>query len=427
MNTLVEPQSGADEANSTAQRNGEMLERVRQLRLDGNNANLKSKGSGSNWLPWILCGVMAVLWSTVAIRSYKTSPASEDGLTVRQASSGSTGQSTKSTGDTSRTKSGAASQSQVQLEIKGNLDSNVTVTVSPIEVSGRVVELNVIEGKLVQKGDLLAKIDDTNFRAAAKEAEASLKAAQNRMQAAEYRLEELKPDSVREVEIRQLQAELEEAEAAKIRAEDDFERFKNLPTGIAARELVQARADFLTSSARVSRLKASLEILIEGPRKETIAAGKADLEAARAEVIAAEARHALAKWRLDNCEIRAPITGTILTKSAELGDLVNPLAFSAGSGAICKMADLNDLEVKLDIPERDISKIRLNQPCRIRADAYPSRPYEGYLDRIMPTANTGNSTIEALVKVKLPEGEVPGTYLKIGMGAVVTFLAPDNE
>lgn len=137
-----------------------------------------------------------------------------------------------------------------------------------------------------------------------------------------------------------------------------------------------------------------------------------------------------AKWRLDNCIIRAPIDGTVLTKKAELGNLVNPMAFSAsssGGGAVCDIANLADLEVDLEIPERDIRKLKLNQRCRIKADAFSDLAYEGFLDRIMPIANRAKSIVSVRVKVKLPAGEVPGTYLKPEMGAVVSFLADEKS
>ena len=86
------------------------------------------------------------------------------------------------------------------------------------------------------------------------------------------------------------------------------------------------------------------------------------------------------------------------------------------------MADLADLEVDLEIPERDISKLLVGQPCRIRADAFGDRPYAGQLDRIMPIANRAKSIVNVRVKVKLPAGEAPGTFLKPEMGAVVSFL-----
>src|SRR6516225_7577052 len=108
--------------------------------------------------------------------------------------------------------------------------------------------------------------------------------------------------------------------------------------------------------------------MLEGARIEKI-------EAAWAEIEQAEADLDKAKWRLDNCTIRAPVSGTILTKKAEIGNLVNSLAF-AGSLNLCEMADLSDLEVELSVEERDIAKVVKDQRCIVRAEAYPERVYE---------------------------------------------------
>ena len=158
---------------------------------------------------------------------------------------------------------------------------------------------------------------------------------------------------------------------------------------------------------------------MNGSRKE-------DIDEAAADVNVAKARLRKALWRLDNCTIRRPIDGTILTKKAELGNLVNPLAFGATSGAICEMADLADLEVELDITERDVSKVKKGMPCRVRAEAYPDRPYDGVVDRLMPIANRAKGAVPVRVKVRVPKDE-EGVYLKPEMGAVVSFLQPGKK
>src|SRR5205807_7691438 len=127
---------------------------------------------------------------------------------------------------------------------------------------------------------------------------------------------------------------------------------------------------------RYDAAQARYDLTMNGSRSEDIAEAAADVEVAKARVTKAE-------WRLANCTIRAPVAGTILTKKAELGNLVNPLAFGATSGAICEMADLADLEVELDITERDVSKVKQGMPCRVRAEAFPDRTYAGVVDRLM--------------------------------------------
>ncbi|MCZ2344221.1 MAG: efflux RND transporter periplasmic adaptor subunit [Bacteroidales bacterium] len=395
--------NGTSHPHGTGHHDRDMLDRVQQLRLDNQLGGAKSARTGSTWLPWILCGVLALTWASVAIRSYRN-PTAVAVPSTNTAIPQSTGESPSA--PPSPTAPVAAGT--VQLEVKGYLVPAQQIAVSPIEVGGLITELNVIEGKLFPKGAVLAKIDDTSYRTAAAEAEATYAAAK-------MRLAELLPSSVREIELDQVEGELEEAKASMKRAEDILKRLRSIRTTAAEQELVQAETDFRATSARVDRLKATLEILKEGPRPEKI-------KAAEAEVRAAQARVDQANWRLGNCIIKAPITGTVLTKKAELGNLVNPLAFAATSGSVCDIADLADLEVDLEIPERDIRKLAVGQPCRLRADAYPDKLYNGILDRIMPIANRAKSVVNVRVKVRLPTGEVPGTYLKPEMGVVVSFL-----
>ena len=92
-----------------------------------------------------------------------------------------------------------------------------------------------------------------------------------------------------------------------------------------------------------------------------------------------------------------------------------------GSYSLCEMADLSDLEVELKIQERDVSKIFKGQKCKIRAEAWPDRVYEGYVSRLMPIADRGQGAVPVRVKISVPPEE-EGVYLKPEMGAVVTFL-----
>lgn len=405
----------------TATRNGELKNRVQQIRLNNQlGTDRIGRGGGAAWLPWMLCFGLAITWAFVGIRSYRTkgNELVESGSPVEKKSDS---EATAGSNATVPVMAGT-----IDVEAKGYLIPAQQIAVSPIDVGGRVVELNVIEGKFFRKGAVLAKIDDTNYQAQAAEAKAALLSAQARYENAKQRLAALQPESVRRVEIVQVEEELKEAEVMRSRMADELARQEKLGPSASEREIKQARFDLQANEAKVRRLTATLMILKEGPRKEQKSAAEAEVAGADAEMQVAVARMEQAKWRLDNCIIRAPIDGTILTKKAELGNLVNPMAFSAsssGGGAVCDIANLADIEVGLDIAERDIRKLKVGQRCRIRADAYPDLVYSGQLDRIMPIANRGNSTVSVRVKVKLPEGEEPGTFLKPDMGAVVSFMA----
>lgn len=398
---------------ATATANGELRERVQKLRIGGDGG--KGGGGRVAWLPWLLCAALAVAWGGYAVRGYN-----QKGITPDTAAAAAAAAPTDAAGN------------PIELEVKGYLVPAKQISVSPIDVGGKVLDLRGVparnglpampfaEGVLYEKGDVIAVIDASAYTAQVAEAEASLAAADQRLAASRARLAAQLPDSVRAVELDQVDAQLVEAKATKLRADQELRRLESIST-VAQREMQQAQADAATSAARVRNLEATLVILKQGPRKEQLAALDADVKGAEADVKAAQARLVQAQWRLDNCTIKAPITGTVLTKSAEVGKLVNPMAFSGG-GAICDLADLADLEADLEIAEKDISKLKVGQPCRVRADAYPDKLYTGSLDRIMPIANRAKSIVSVRVKVKLPDGEVPGTFLKPEMGAVVSFL-----
>ena len=177
-----------------------------------------------------------------------------------------------------------------------------------------------------------------------------------------------------------------------------------------------SRATRDRSLRRYESAQARYDMTMNGSRLE-------DIAEAEAEVGVAKARLRKAEWHLANCTIRAPVSGTILTKKAELGNLVNPLAFGATSGAVCEMADLSDLEVELDVTERDIAKVQKDMLCRLHAEAYPDRIYNGVVTRLMPIANRAKGSVPVRVKVRVPPEE-EGVYLKPEMGAVVAFLQP---
>ena len=163
---------------------------------------------------------------------------------------------------------------------------------------------------------------------------------------------------------------------------------------------------------RVDRLTSAYNLMVLGPRVEKV-------DAARADVVQFQADYDKAKWRFDNCIVRAPVSGTILKKNAEEGNIVNPIVFQ-GSYSICTMANLLDLEVDLTIQERDIANVFVGQRCKVHTEAYPDRIYDGFVSRLMPTADRAKGAIPVRVKLNIPPQE-EGVYFKPEMGAVVSF------
>jgi len=303
----------------------------------------------------------------------------------------------------------APKEGEMVLQTKGYIVAKHQILISPL-VSGRILRLNCDEGQRVQKGELLVELESTEYEAEYQRALANVEAAKQRY---------LEQQRYREEEIRQAEAELAEVQHQLAQAEDDSRRAQDLFSRgiITQQEHDSAVRQAETLRQRANRMKAALQLLQKGPREERRQAALAELQAAQAEL-------ARAKWRLDNCKIYAPLTGTILKKNAEQWNLVNPLAMQ-GSYSICEMADLSQLEVELTIPERDIAKIFEGQLCKVYAEAYPEdmfpeRVYAGRVSRLMPIADRAKGAIPVRVEFRVPPDE-QGKYLKPEMGAMVTF------
>src|SRR4029077_1944809 len=101
--------------------------------------------------------------------------------------------------------------------------------------------------------------------------------------------------------------------------------------------------------------------------------------------------------------------------------LINPVVGGVATN-LCDIADLRKLEVDLEVNERDIAKVKLNQACRIKTDAYPELAYEGYVERVMPIANRAKSVVPVRIKVVPRDDEKQGQYLKPEMGVTVRFM-----
>jgi multidrug resistance efflux pump len=299
------------------------------------------------------------------------------------------------------------SREGIVLESNGYFMPARKILVSP-KVSGMLMAFNLQEGQRVQKGQVLGVIESVEY-------ESDLNRFQAALDSAQQRLLELENGNRKE-EIEQASAELAETEAMLKKSESDYNRARDLlqKNSFTQAEFDDVFANYQSQKRRVERLKAALKLMELGPRVERKAQAKADVALATAEI-------AKAQWRLENCKIRSPISGTILTKNAEEGNIVNPVAMN-GSFSLCEMADLSDLEVDLKIQERDVARIFAGQTCKVRAIAYPDRIYEGVVDRLMPIADRSKGAVPIRVKVKVPAAE-EGVYLKPDMGAIVTFYA----
>lgn len=143
---------------------------------------------------------------------------------------------------------------------------------------------------------------------------------------------------------------------------------------------------------------------------------KASIEVARAQVAGAEVG-------LENTLIRAPFDGTVLTKNADVGEVVAPLAASVSSkSAVVTIADMSSLQVEADVSEANIERIAMNQDCEVTLDAYPDRHYNGFVAKIVPTADRSKATV--MVKIGFRDYD---SRVLPEMSAKVAFLGEQRK
>jgi len=286
----------------------------------------------------------------------------------------------------------APAPGELILSASGYVTPRQRIALSP-RVMGRVIWVGIEKGDRVEKGQVLVRLDDDEYRAQAREAEA-------RFAGAKARLAELEAGS-RPEDVARARATVREAEASLANANLTLVRRRDLQiANVEAQQLLDdATMQRDMSEARLEAARQELARWEAGARVEAI-------EAARADLAAAQASLEYAAIQVENCVIRAPIDGTILEKLIEPGELVSPQSFGGTRGArteLVSIADLGALQVELDINEADFAKVSMSQPGRIILDAYPGRAYSGRIREIAPEANRTKATVQIKVEILDPD------------------------
>lgn len=239
------------------------------------------------------------------------------------------------------------SQTISQLNASGYVVAQRKAAVAS-KVTGRLVSLMVEEGSRVKEGQVIARLENEDVVAAREQAEANLKVAQANLEGAK--------------------AELEETSRT-------FNRDKQL---IVKGSI--ARAQYDASEARFLRAQSS------------VAAAEASIKASTA---ALRSTHVAIEYTL----IKAPFDAVVLTKNADIGDIVTPLGAAANAkAAVVTIADLSSLQVEADVSETNLALVKVGQPCEIQLDALPDSRFRGVVHAIVPTADRAKATI--MVKVR---------------------------
>jgi len=298
----------------------------------------------------------------------------------------------------------SAAGEQVVLTATGYIVAAHKIEVAS-KVNGRVASIGVDKGDRVQADQVLVRLEDDEYRA-------QLLQEQGQLANLQAKLTEDRNGS-RPDEIAKARADVNEAKADLEDAKASLDRTKQLVTeGVLAKQsLDDAQAKYDGDVAKVNSLQRTLDLAVLGPRKEEIDQVQGQIE---------QARGALdyAQNQLDNTIIKAPVTGTILDRNVEKGEFVTTgfVGDKGAKGYLVTMADLNDLQVELDINQNDFPKLGSRQKGVITTDAYPDRKYQGYIEQVSPEADRAKATVQVKVKVLNPDG-----YLRPDMNATVLF------
>jgi len=261
------------------------------------------------------------------------------------------------------------SQQFVLLNATGYVVAQRKAAISS-KATGRLEYLGVAEGSRVKAGDIIARIDARDVEAQAESAEANVKAARAAL----------------------LQAQAEETDALA-----QYKRAQDL-----LRQKYVSEASVDTAKARADRATAAVA-------------------SANANIAAAEATARNARVAVDYTVIRAPFDGVILSKAANVGDLVTPFSNATDSkGAVVAMADMSTLEVEADVSESSLAKLEVGLPAEIVLDALPDTRFRGHISRMVPTVDRAKATVMTKVKFDRIDPRVLPE-----MSAKVSFLSQE--
>ncbi|HZE26045.1 MAG TPA: efflux RND transporter periplasmic adaptor subunit [Terriglobales bacterium] len=368
---------------------------LQSLRIDRSHRN-DSEGEPPAWARrYIVGGIAVVVLLGIAAMAYRVfAPAPAEVEVVRAATEGG--------GDVGG----------VVLSAGGYIVAHHKINVNS-KVTGRVRWIGVEKGDKVKEDQILVRLEDDEFRA-------QYQQAQGTVANARAYLQELQNGS-RPEEVQQAQHNLDEARATAANDKITLDRTRDLfGQGVVSKQaLDDAAAKYEADQQRVNSVQQTFTLSKLGPRAEEIARAKGAL-------MQSEGMAAFAKSQLDATLVRAPVSGTILERKVEKGELITA-QFASGAeggpqGSVVALADLNDLQVELDIAQNDFSRLKARQKGIVTVDAFPNLKWEGAIAEMSPEANRQKATVQVKVRIDKPD-----EHLRPDMNATVKFLADDEK
>jgi len=301
------------------------------------------------------------------------------------------------------------------IKVSGNIETT-EVNVG-FKIAGRIVSLFAQEGDWVEKGKVLAGIDDEDLRQRLELARATLKSAQ-------ARLEKLLAGS-RPEELREAEAVLNQAKFDLENKQSQYERMSALYQRHVIPKETLDNAETVCKIAKASLQKATenYQLVKEGPRKEDIEDGRAQVEQVKASL-------KLAETQVSYTILYSPISGVVLVKSGEVGEVVNP------GTSILTLADIQNVWLKAYIPETNLSQVKWGQEVFVTTDLRPQKEYKGKITFISSQAEFTPKQIQTekervtlvyRIKVDIPNSD---RELKPGMpadGKILLTSSPSQK
>jgi len=366
---------------------------LKSLRID--RSNKRGVQSPRRWLRWVIAGVVLLVFLGTGWFIYGGINSAIEVETVRVRSS-------------SASASGGGAGPTI-LNATGYIIAAHRIEMAS-KVVGRVAWIGVEKGDRVTQGQVLARLEDDEYRAQVLQAEGNLENLKAKLAEQEH-------GSLPE-EVSRAKSDVDSATADLENYRITLNRDRQLTqAGVMTQQnLDDAQAKYDNQLAKVASLQRTHELVKKGPRQEEIAA-------TRAQILQAQGALDNAKISLENTIIRAPVSGTILERNVEKGEFITTgfVGDRGAKGYVVSLADLGHLQVELDINQSDFAKLGPNQPATVTTDAYPDRKYRGEIEEISPEGNRQKATVQVKVKVLNPDD-----FLRPEMNASVAFQAPDT-
>lgn len=313
-----------------------------------------------------------------------------------------------------RDSSGFSNQVRVR---RGSIDSDIAargrvegVSSQEIKLASRVVgrlkEVRVNDGDPLRQGQVVAVLENNDLQAQVEQAEAALGRAQ-------ALLEKLQ-NGARPEERAASRAALDEAQAAADNARLNHARSQKLfrEGGIVSQSVLdQSARDAKMAEARLEAARQNYDLIMAPPRPEDVAAARAEVDLARAQLAQAQDNY-------DNTFVKSPVAGVVVKRYMNPGESIS---YESLYQPIVSVSDTTHLMVRTEIDETDISKVHIGERAAIRCDAFPGRSFYGRVVRISgglgpkkiqtdnPTEKIDTDVLESFVEVD------PGSPLRVGL------------